>query len=131
MWGLDEKGNSWATGGYAGAIGSGQTTCGLLIGSSIAVGFRYGQDKEGIPTEHEADRTKAIQAVGKLYDDFLEEFGSTQCQTLTGVDFSKPEDRERYRNNKIGQDKCEVFFSFVMNRFIELTKKRKTSSSAS
>lgn len=125
MWDLRGKGYSWATAGYGGAIGSGQTTCGLLIGSSIAIGFRCGQGKDGVPEEFMDERIKAIRDVGMLYNDFLKEFGSTHCQTLTGIDWSKPEDKKRYKNDKIGQTKCGVFLNFVMNRFIDLTKEGK------
>ena len=125
MWDLQRKGYSWATAGYSGAIGSGQTTCGLLIGSSVAIGYRYGKGKDGIPGEFKDERNKAIQAVGMLYKDFLKEFGSTHCQTLTGIDFSKPEDTKRFKNDKIGRKKCGVYLNFVMNRFIELTKEGK------
>ncbi|MFC1511857.1 C-GCAxxG-C-C family protein [Candidatus Latescibacterota bacterium] len=122
LWNLPKEEYSWATGGYGGAIMSGETTCGLLIGSSIAIGLRYGQGKEGVPEKFKDDRTQAISAVRMLYDDFLKEFGSTHCQTLIGIDFSKPEDRKRFASEEIGQKKCGVQLSFVMNRFIELTK---------
>ena len=130
MWDLDEKGNSWATAGYAGAIGSGQTTCGLLIGSSIAIGFRYGQGKNGVPYEFNDERNKASRAVRMLYEDFLKEFGSTHCQTIIGIDFSKPEDvkrflKERFTSNQFGPKRCGVLLNFVLNRFIELTKEGK------
>lgn len=125
MWNLPSEWYSWATAGYGGAIGSGQTTCGLLIGSSIAIGFRYGQGKDGIPNEFMEERKKANEAVGMLYEDFLKEYGSTHCQTLTGVDWSKPEDRERFRRDNIARTKCHIFLNFVMNRFIEITKEGK------
>ncbi|UCH32198.1 MAG: C-GCAxxG-C-C family protein, partial [Candidatus Bathyarchaeota archaeon] len=63
LWDLPKEGYSWATAGYMGAILSGQTACGLLIGSSIAIGLRCGQGKKGIPEEHESERGKAIMAV--------------------------------------------------------------------
>ena len=35
LWDLPKEDYSWATAGYLGAILSGHTTCGVLIGSSI------------------------------------------------------------------------------------------------
>ena len=80
LWNLPLEEYSWATSGYLGAILSGETTCGLLIGSTIAIGFRCGQGKREIPEKCEDERNKAIQAVGDLYNDFLEGFGSTKCK---------------------------------------------------
>ncbi len=85
MWDLPLKGYSWATGGYMGAILSGQTTCGLLIGSSVAIGLRCGQGMDGVPEEHEGDRNSAIQAVGELYRDFLKEFDRTDLRHFPTV----------------------------------------------
>ena len=86
LWDLPVDINSWATAGYLGAIGSGHTTCGLLIGSSIAIGLRSGQKVQGIPEQNEDAREKTIQAVNELYNEFLTEFGSTDCKTLNKVE---------------------------------------------
>jgi hypothetical protein len=120
---LPPKGYSWATAGYMGAISSGQTTCGLLIGSSIAIGLRCGQGKEGIPEEHEQERNKAIHAVYELYNDFLKEFGSTDCKTLSHCDFSNPEELNRYTQNKGWKNTCDIFLKFVVNKCSELAEK--------
>jgi len=125
MWDLPPKGYSWATAGYMGAISSGQTTCGLLIGSSIAIGLRYGQGKEGIPEEHEQERNKATHAVCELYSDFLKEFGSTDCKKLSHCDFSNPEELNRYIQNKGWKNTCDIFLKFVVNKCIELAEKEK------
>ena len=122
---LPLKGYSWATAGYMGAISSGQTTCGLLIGGSIAIGLRCGQGKEGIPEEHEQERNKAIHAVYELYGDFLKEFGSTDCKTLSHCDFSNPEELNRYTQNKGWKNTCDIFLKFVVNKCIELAEKEK------
>lgn len=108
-----------------GAISSGQTTCGLLIGSSIAIGLLCGQGEEGIPEEHESERNKAIHAVAELYKGFLKEFGSTDCKTLSHCDFSNPEDLNRYTQNKGWKNTCDVFLKFVMNECIEMAEKVK------
>ena len=123
MWDLPIKGYSWASGGYMGAISSGQTTCGLLIGSSMAIGLLCGQGKEGIPEEHESERNKAINAVGKLYRGFIKEFGSTYCKTLINCDFSNQEDLNRYIQNKVWKNTCDVFLKFVMNKCMEIAEK--------
>ncbi len=117
------KSYSWATSGYLGAISSGEATCGLLIGSSVAIGLRMGIGKEQFPLEDEKDRNKAIASVNDLYEDFLEAFKSTQCQRLTCCDFSKKEEIDRYMTEEVYKDKCFKFFDFVMDKFIEMEKK--------
>ena len=108
-----------------GAILSGQTTCGLLIGSSIAIGLLCGQGKKDIPEEHEGERNKAIQVVGELYRDFLKEFGSTDCKTLSHCDFSNPENLTRYVQNKGWKNTCDVLLKFVMNRCVKMAEEGK------
>lgn len=127
IWGIDTKETSWATAGYLGAIGSGQTTCGLLIGSSIAIGLKTGRGKQCLPLEDTDERDKAVQSVNTLYHDFLKEFESTECQTLTTCNFSKPEDEKRYIEKEIYKECCFKFFNFVMNRFIEMDKKEQAT----
>ncbi len=125
IWDMPQKEFSWATAGYQGAISSGQTTCGLLIGSSIAIGLRFGRGKDGIPMEDEETRKTAIKAVHKFYRDFLDEYGSAECKTLIQCDFSKPEDQARYREEEVYKDTCFKFYNYIMNRFVELDKQGK------
>jgi hypothetical protein len=99
-----------------GAIGTGKTTCGLLIGSSVAIGLRCGIGKKGIPEEHPADRDRAIAGVARLYRDFLKEFGSTDCRTLSGCNYADPKDVERRIKNEDWKQTCDVFLKFVMIR---------------
>jgi hypothetical protein len=108
-----------------GAIASGQTVCGLLIGSSIAIGLRCGQGKEGVPEEHEADRNKAIQGVGELYRQFLNKFGSTDCKTLSHCDFSNSEDLTRWIQNKGWKSTCDVFLEFAINKCVDMAEEGK------
>ncbi len=120
MWDLPTKGYSWASAGYMGAISSGQTTCGLLIGSSIAMGLRCGQDNDSTPEEHKEQRDKAIHAVGALYSAFLKEFGSTDCKTLCKCDWSNPEELNRFIQNKGWKNTCDIFLKFVMDKCIKM-----------
>ncbi len=123
IWNIDKE-HSWATAGYLGAINSGQTTCGLLIGSAIAIGLRHGKGKVCMPKEDEEYRNSAIKEVNMLYNDFINKFNSTNCKELTSCDFSRPGDLNKYMEKEIYKEKCFVFFNFVMNRFIEIEKQK-------
>ena len=125
LWNLPQEGYSWATAGYLGAIMSGETTCGLLIGSSIAISLRCGHGKERIPEEHENERNTAIQAVRELYNDFLKEFGSTKCKTLTSINFSKGEEVGRYISTKAWKQTCDIFLDFVMRKSMSMSEEGK------
>lgn len=116
LWNLPLEEYSWATGGYLGAIISGKTTCGLLIGSSVALGFLYGQGKDGIPEEYDDERNKVVQAVGELYNGFLEEFGSTECKVLSRTDFSKGEEIAQYLATKGWKQTCDIFLEHVLRK---------------
>ena len=126
IWGLPLGEDSWATAGYLGAINSGDATCGLLVGSSVAIGLRSGKGKPCLPLEEKKERDRAIAGVNRLYTDFIEKFGSTHCQKLIQCDLSKTEDLDRYMKEEIYKHKCFNFFNFVMNSFIEMEKQEKT-----
>lgn len=122
IWNLPRVDYTWAAAGYRGAIRSGNTTCGLLIGSSIAIGLRHGQGKEGVPMEDEETREQAIREVNELYRSFIDQFGNTLCSGLINCDLGTPEGQARYIEQKIYKDTCFNFFKFIMNRFIEKDK---------
>ncbi len=124
LWDLP-KGNSWATAGYLGAITSGQTTCGLLIGSSIAIGLRCGQGINGIPEEHETERSRVIQAVNELYTEFLKKFNSTECKTLNRTDFTLPEELAKWMMTKGWKQTCDVFLGFTMQKCSQMVEEGK------
>ncbi|MFX1284992.1 MAG: C-GCAxxG-C-C family (seleno)protein [Promethearchaeota archaeon] len=125
LWNLPLEDISWATGGYLGAILSGETTCGLLIGSSIAIGFHCGQGKREIPEKCEEERNMAIQAIGELYTDFLEEFGSTKCKKLCNVDFRKGEEIAHYLATKGWKQTCDIFLDFVIRKCVSMMEEGK------
>lgn len=122
IWNLPRLDYTWASAGYSGAIRSGYTTCGLLIGCTTAIGLRHGQGKECIPTDEPETREKAIQEVNELYREFIGQFGNAVCRELIRCDLSKPEDQARYRDQEVYRDTCFKFFKFIMNRFIEKDK---------
>ena len=122
IWDLPDQGYSWATAGYMGAISSGLTICGLLIGTSVAIGLKCGQGRQGIPEENELDRNRAIRAVNRLYKDFIKEFGHTDCKTISGCDFSNPEDVKRYVQDKVYKGICDPALGFVLKKCMQMSE---------
>ncbi len=116
LWNIPIDTYSWATAGYMGAIGSGTTTCGLLIGSSIGIGLRCGQELQGIPEENEDAREKAIQVVNELYTEFYAKFKSTDCKTLNKVDFRKGEEITDWMLQEGWKKTCDIFLNYTIRK---------------
>ena len=116
LWDLQNPELSWATAGYLGAILSGETTCGLLIGSSIAIGLKYGLGKDSVPEDYPEERGTVIELVSDLYKDFKEKFGSTSCKTLCNVDFSDGDQLGDYIVEKKWKSTCDLFLDFTIRK---------------
>ncbi len=123
LWEISDNRLTWATAGYLGAIMSGEITCGLLIGSTAAIGFKCGLGKKSTPEDHPSDRGTAVEAVGELYRSFLDEFGSTTCKTLSNVDFSDGEQLADYLVNQRWKNTCDRFLEFIIRKCLEMHKK--------
>jgi hypothetical protein len=104
----------WATAGYLGAIETGKTICGFLVGSSIYLGYLSGEHSTDAPGAKDNQRKQAIASVRSLFKGFIEKFGSSDCQTLTGCDLSKKEDFKRYYKEEIYKDTCLHQFEYVL-----------------
>ncbi len=112
--GWDPSPYQWAAAGYNGAIGTGKTICGVLFGGTAFLGYLHGENATQAPDVKDEHRLQAIEAVQALFQGFLENFGQTDCQTLTGCDWSKKEDRHRYFEEKIYEDTCFNYFEYAL-----------------
>ncbi len=68
-------------------------------------------------------RLAAIESVNALFRGFLERFGDTDCKALTGCDFSRQEEADRYMQEEIYKDTCFHQFEYVLSEC--LTEKNK------
>jgi hypothetical protein len=125
LWDIHNPEVSWATAGYLGAILSGETTCGLLIGSSIAIGLKYGLGKDSVPEDYPEERGNAIEIVSELYKDFKEKFGSTSCKTLSTVDFSDGDQLGEYIMEKKWKSTCDLFLDFTIRKLYAMSQNDK------
>lgn len=125
LWDIQNPEFSWATAGYLGAIMSGETTCGLLIGSSIAIGIKYGLGKDSIPEDYPMERGTAIELVSDLYREFKEKFGSTSCKTLCSTDFSDEDQLREYIMEKKWKTTCDLFLDFTLRKLHAMSENGK------
>ena len=111
----------WATTGYQGAIGTGRTICGFLFGGAIFLGYLSGKNATQAPEVKDEARKQAMSWVNDLFKGFIERFSTTDCQTLTGCDWSKEEDRNRYYKEEIYKDQCFRFCEYVLSNCLDRT----------
>ena len=117
--GWDQSPYQWATTGYNGAINTGKTICGALFGGAVVLGYLHGKDAKEAPDVKDKRRVGAMESVKSLFNGFMEQFGDTDCQTITGCDWSKKEDRDRYFKDKVYKDKCYKYVEYVIARCLD------------
>ena len=101
-----------------GAINSGKTICGILFGGAIYLGFLNGMGSTDAPKLKDEKRLNAIKSVNELFNGFISKFGKTDCISLTGCDWSKKEDIQRYFKDEIYKDTCFPQFKYVLEKCI-------------
>jgi len=127
MWEAYDWGNEdllWASIAFNGGIaGQQQAPCGAVSSSAVVLGLRHRQplaDKE----KAQQARLKAREEASKLVRDFSRKYGTIICRDLVGVDFSKPEEYQRFRDSGIAREKCDKYVQFVIERLYEMEKSR-------
>ena len=116
--GWDAAPFQWATAGYMGAINSGKTICGVLFGGAVYLGFLNGREATDAPKLEDKGRLNAIKSVNQMFNGFIDTFGHTDCASLTGCDWSREEDIQRYFKNEIYKDTCFRQFEYVVENCI-------------
>jgi len=64
-------------------------------------------------------RTRAIEAVGSLFRGFVERFGDTDCQTLTGCNWGREEDIARYKEEGTFKETCLHLVGYVLEACLD------------
>ena len=88
--------------GLAGGVGrSGSHECGIVIGTVMALGLKYGRedakDREAV--------LKTYEKVQQYWDRFEKEFGSRDCVKLTGFNLGDSEEYKKWQETG-GREKC-------------------------
>ena len=75
-------------------------------------------DATDAPELMDERRLKAIKPVDKLFNGFINRIWETDCKALTGCDWSKKEDIDRYFKDEIYKDTCFRQFEYVIEKCI-------------
>ena len=78
------------------------------------MGYLYGANAVQAPGIQDEARRRAILSVRRLYRGFVKGFGDTDCRTLTGCDWSKKGDRDRFYREEVYKETCHHYFEHVL-----------------
>ncbi|MCC7571517.1 C-GCAxxG-C-C family protein [Candidatus Micrarchaeota archaeon] len=113
--GMDEKSFSRIATGFGGGLSGTKSVCGAFTGAVMVLGAKFGR------TDLTDGRALITGKVQELSRAFIDKFGSTNCYSLTGLDFTSPEDMNRYKN-KVHREICKEIVSFTARKLSELLK---------
>ncbi|MBE0480718.1 MAG: C_GCAxxG_C_C family protein [Dehalococcoidia bacterium] len=87
VFGLEDETVFRAAGPFCAGLGAGKT-CGALAGGAMFLGLKHGRSsiKEGL-----SGLLPGMLIVQMLVDKFQQEFGTTVCQEISGIDWTNPE----------------------------------------
>jgi hypothetical protein len=107
----------------AGICGEQQAPCGAVSASAVSLGLRHRcsfADKEKVKQARNAVRHYA----GKLVRDFTKQFGDVTCRGLLGLDFSKPDEYQKFRESGVWKEKCEKCVQYTIEKLYEFEDER-------
>ncbi|HAD83029.1 MAG: hypothetical protein A2509_08030 [Candidatus Edwardsbacteria bacterium RIFOXYD12_FULL_50_11] len=81
--------------GFGGGIARNGNLCGALTGGIMVIGLALGRD------DNHGSRDPCYPAADRLFNGFLEKFGSSQCRDLIGVDLKTPEGQKAHANRDL------------------------------
>jgi hypothetical protein len=112
---MDSSPSPWIAAGYEGALNTGRSICGQLYGATAFLGYLSGKNEKHAPGVEDEARKNAIKLVKNLFQGFIDRFEDTDCQTLTGCDWSKKADQVRFMEEKIYERTCLPQLEYVFS----------------
>jgi C_GCAxxG_C_C family probable redox protein len=103
---------------FGGGFSRTKSMCGALAGAAMVVSMKYGRNT---PSD---DRQVVLQKVKDLVSSFKSKFGSDNCFELTGIDFDKPEDQARYKD-EVHVKVCTGIVEWSVRKAIDLCEDKK------
>ncbi len=95
--------------------------CGALSGAMMGIGLALGRSIPGASVD------QAYTAVQTLLQRFQDQFGSTNCQELTGCHLATPEGQARFKAENRAL-RCYQFAAEAARMAAELTQSERTRS---
>lgn len=99
--------------GFGGGIARNGNLCGALAGGIMAIGLALGRD------DNQGSRDPCYPAVDRLFNGFVEKFGSSQCRDLIGVDL-KTADGQKAHANRVLKETCRSCVQWSARQSIDL-----------
>ena len=90
--------------GLAGGVGMQGETCGVLTGSALVLSLAVAQKEKEYPKK----KMRTAECVGRVHRAFKKQCGCTDCRSLTGLDLTTPEGREKLKVSVRAQ-KCTKY----------------------
>lgn len=95
--------------GFGSGVARRGVLCGAVSGAVMALGVSMGRNGPG------EDIGPLYTAASELFDAFLEEFGSTVCADLVGIDLSDPAEVVEARKKGLFAQRCTPLVVFCGN----------------
>ncbi len=87
---------------FGAGMGRTSCTCGAVSGACMAIGLKYGMDKEG----DVAAKEKTYALTQEFARRFKDRNGSLMCTELLGCDLSTPEGMKAMKEQNLHKTKC-------------------------
>lgn len=115
-YGLPDPDDSSAAMALNGGVAYAGGVCGAISGTALAVGQLAGRRI----SDHREAKTAAREIVMDLMDRFQEEFGSTTCRGLLGLDLRRPGEHDRFIESGIWRTNCMRQIAFAVEQLADL-----------
>jgi C_GCAxxG_C_C family probable redox protein len=102
--------------GFGVGMGRQGGVCGAISGAVMVIGLKFGR-MEAIDKE---SKERAYDVVFEFYKRFQRKFGTGICYELIGCDLTNPEDRRRYEEMNLLEEKCAKFVRAACEILIDL-----------
>ncbi|RJQ75462.1 MAG: C_GCAxxG_C_C family protein [Desulfobacteraceae bacterium] len=99
----------------SGISGQQQAPCGAVTAAAIGLGLRHRCAMEDKSKTKRA-RNLIRNSAARMVEEFAQAFGDITCKGLLGIDFSRPGEYKRFRDDGIWKDRCQRYVRFVIEK---------------